>query len=145
MPIFSFWRYLNLSSFFDHGEKRFDLKNEVDFKIYGMTTWSAKNYNTLGKIVWKVVEALKVENPNVEIRWATFAKKYISAKTYPDDISNITFKYLCENSPNSLYHFWNHKSFSTTQFLCIFYLKHYILSTKVVHQNANFQIFYCSS
>ena len=28
--------------------------------------------------------------------------------------------YLCENSPNYLCHFWNHKSFFTTQLLCIF-------------------------
>ena len=35
------------------------------------------------------------------------SKKYIpSAKTlYTEDLSNITFNYLCENSPNSLCHF----------------------------------------
>ena len=43
-----------------------------------------------------------------------------STKTlYAEDLSNITFNY-CENSPNSLCHFWNHKSFFTTQLLCIF-------------------------
>ena len=43
-----------------------------------------------------------------------------STKTlYAEDWSNITFNY-CENSPNSLRHFWNHKSFFTTQLLCIF-------------------------
>ena len=37
------------------------------------------------------------------------------------DLSNITLNYLCENSPNSLKcHFGNHKSFFTTQLLCIF-------------------------
>ena len=69
---------------------------------------------------WKVQKA--------EIWWATFvqkihlSKKYIpSAKTlYTEDLSNITFNYLCENSPNYLCHFWNHKSFFTTQLLCIF-------------------------
>ena len=35
-------------------------------------------------------------------------------------------------------------SFLTTQFLCIFSLKHYILFTKVVHQSANLQTFHCS-
>ena len=49
------------------------------------------------------------------------SKKHIpSAKTYTDDLSNITFNYLCENSPNTLCHFWNHESFFTTQFLYIF-------------------------
>ena len=44
-----------------------------------------------------------------------------SAKTLnTEDLSNITFNYLCENSPNYLCHFWNHKSFFTTQLLCIF-------------------------
>ena len=49
------------------------------------------------------------------------SKKYIpSAKTYTYDISNITFNYLCQNSPKSLHYFWNHKSFFMTQLLCIF-------------------------
>ena len=49
------------------------------------------------------------------------SKKYIpSAKIlYTEDVSNITFNYLCENSSNSLCHFWNYKSFLTTQPLCI--------------------------
>ena len=57
----------------------------------------------------------------VEIWWY-FSKKYIlSAKIlYTEDLSNITFKYLCENSPNYLCHFLNHQSFFTTQLLCIF-------------------------
>ena len=36
------------------------------------------------------------------------------------DLSNTNFNYLCENSPNFLYHFWNQKSFFTTQLPCIF-------------------------
>ena len=50
------------------------------------------------------------------------SKKYIpSAKTfYTEDLSNITFNYLCENLPIYLCHFWNHKSFFPTQILCIF-------------------------
>ena len=57
----------------------------------------------------------------VEIWWY-FSKKYIlSAKIlYTEDLSNITFNYLCENSPNYLCHFLNHQSFFTTQLLCIF-------------------------
>ena len=50
------------------------------------------------------------------------SKKYIpAAKTLcTEDLSNITFNYLSGNSPNSSYHFWKHKSFFTTQLVCIF-------------------------
>ena len=37
-----------------------------------------------------------------------------------EDLSNNNLKHLCENSPNSICHFWNHKSFFATQLLCIF-------------------------
>ena len=82
-----------------------------------------KNWLLVSKITWGIrtssEKQWKVQK--VEIRWATFVqKKHSSAKTYTDDLSNITFNYLCENSPNSLCHFWNHESFFTTQFLCIF-------------------------
>ena len=52
-------------------------------------------------------------------------KWYIpSPKTlYTEDLSNITFNYLWENSPNYLCHFWNNQSFFTTQLLCIFLAK----------------------
>ena len=47
-------------------------------------------------------------------------KNIPSVKTlYKEDLSNITFNYLCENSPNSLYHFSNQKSFFMTQLVCI--------------------------
>ena len=39
---------------------------------------------------------------------------------YTEDLSNITFNYLCKNPPNYLCHFWNHKPFFTAQLLCIF-------------------------
>ena len=45
------------------------------------------------------------------------SKKYIPSA---EDLSNITVNYLCENSPNYLCHFRNHKSFFTTQLACIF-------------------------
>ena len=72
----------------------------------------------VSKITWETWATLdkqwKVQKG--EIQWAIFVKKYIlSAKTYTEDVSNITFNYLCENSPNSLIcHFWNHKSFFLT-------------------------------
>ena len=48
------------------------------------------------------------------------SKNYIlSPKTLFTDLSNITFNYLCENSPNSLCHFWNHKTFFMTQLVNI--------------------------
>ena len=37
-----------------------------------------------------------------------FSKNYTPlAKTYTEDLSNFTLTYLCENSPNSLCHFWS--------------------------------------
>ena len=39
---------------------------------------------------------------------------------YTEDLSSITFNYLCQNSPTYLCHLWNHKPFFTTQLLCIF-------------------------
>ena len=48
------------------------------------------------------------------------SKNYIpSPKILFTDLSNTTFSYLCENSPNSWCHFWNHKSFFTTQLVYI--------------------------
>ena len=41
-------------------------------------------------------------------------------KLYAADLCNITFKYLRVDSPNYLCRFWNHKSFFTTELLCIF-------------------------
>ena len=38
---------------------------------------------------------------------------------YKEDISNITFNYLCENSPKFSCQFWNRYSYFTTQFHCI--------------------------
>ena len=48
-----------------------------------------------------------VESPKkLKFDGQLLSKKYIpSAKTYTDDLSNITLKYLCGNSPNSLCHF----------------------------------------
>ena len=64
-------------------------------------------------------------------------------------IPNITFNYLSENSPNYLYMsflkpYIHISHFSQNSFSVFFLLKHYILSTKVAHQSANFQTFHCS-
>ena len=68
-------------------------------------------------------------------------KKYIpSAKTYTVDLSNITFNYLCIDSPNYLSHFLNHKSFFTKQLCCIFIAQ----TLHTVYKSADFQTFHCS-
>ena len=89
-----------------------------------------KNWLLVSKITWGIWTTLdkqwKVQN--VEIWWVTFVQKiYLSKKCIPsakrlhtEDLSNITFNYLCENSPNYLCHFWNQKLFFTAQLLCIF-------------------------
>ena len=60
-----------------------------------------------------------LEIPMLKFNELHLSKKYIpAAKTYTKDLSRITFNYY-ENSPNSLCHFWNHKSFLTTQLVCI--------------------------
>ena len=68
-------------------------------------------------------------------------KKYIpSAKTlYSVDLSNVTFGYLCADSPNYLRHFESY--FSQQKASVSFQLKYYILSTKVIHQSEDFQTF----
>ena len=74
-----------------------------------------KNYRNLNNF------RQAVESPKSWNLMGFCPKKYIpSAKTYTVDLSNITFNYLCVDSPNYLCHFWNHKSFFTTQLLCIF-------------------------
>ena len=63
-----------------------------------------------------------VESPKSWNSMGYFCLKTIyipSPKTLFTDLSNITFNYLCENSPNSLCHFWNHKSFFMTQLVYI--------------------------
>ena len=80
------------------------------------TKASFKNYRNLNNL------RQAVESPKSWNLMGFSPKKYIpSAKTlYTVDLSNITFNYLCVDSPNYLCHFWNHKSFFTTQLLCIF-------------------------
>ena len=81
------------------------------------------------KFIQKLTPGLKYQTKNLDNfkkpgespkNWNSmdciFLKKYIaSTKTlYTEDLSNITFNYLCENSPNPLCPFWNHHSFFTT-------------------------------
>ena len=74
-----------------------------------------KNYRNLNNF------RQAVESPKSWNLMGFCPKKYIpSAKTYTVDLSNITFNYLCVDSPSYLCHFWNHKSFFTSQILCIF-------------------------
>ena len=72
------------------------------------------------------------------------SKNYIpSPKTFTD-LSNITFNYLCENPPNSLCHFWNHKSFFTTELVNINLAQTLHTFEKISHQKGKFQTFDCS-
>ena len=61
------------------------------------------------------------ESKKLKFNGLHLSKKCIpSAKTlYTENLFNITFN-CYENSPNSLCHFWNHKSVFTTQLVCIF-------------------------
>ena len=87
-------------------------------KVYTKTdSWFQKSHKEFGQL-----QTTSGKSKKLKFDGLLLSKKYIpSAKTlYTEDLSNITFNYLCENSPNSLCHFWNHKSFFTTQLLCIF-------------------------
>ena len=82
-----------------------------------------KSWLLVSKITWKIWatsdKQWKVQKGEI---WWLFSKKYIPSSKilHTEDLSNITFNYLCENLPNYLCHFWNHQSFFTTQLLCIF-------------------------
>ena len=82
-----------------------------------------QNWLLVSKIIWRIwiTSGKQRKSEKSKFIGLHLFKKYIpSAKTlYTEDLSNITFNY-CENSPNSLCHFWNHKSFFTTQLVCIF-------------------------
>ena len=83
-----------------------------------------KNWLLVSKITWGIWitadKQWKVEK--TEINGLLLTKNYILlAKTlYTEDLSNIAFNYLCENSLNSLCPLWNQESFFTTPLLCIF-------------------------
>ena len=57
-------------------------------------------------------QAMESPKSGNSMGYVLLSKKYIlSAKTlYTEDLSNITFNYLCENSPNSSCHFSSKKS-----------------------------------
>ena len=70
-------------------------KNYRNLNIFRQAVGSSKRWNLMGFCPKKCIPSAKV------------------------DSSNITFNYLCVDSPNYLYHFWNHKAFFTTQLLCM--------------------------
>ena len=74
-------------------------------------------------------------------------KKYIhSAKTlYTEDLSNITFNCCVRIHQIPYVIFETISHFSRQNSSVLFYLKHYILLTKIFYQSANFLIFHCSS
>ena len=81
-----------------------------------------KNWLLVSKIIWTIWITLdrQWKSKNMKFKRLYFSRKYIpSAKTYIENLSSITFNY-CEASPSFLYHFWNQKSFFTTQLVSIF-------------------------
>ena len=81
-----------------------------------------KNWLLVSKITWGI---WKTSDKQWKVQKFKFDRLLLSkkciplAKTYTEDLSNITFNYLCENSLNSLCHYWNHNPFFTTELLCI--------------------------
>ena len=83
------------------------------------------------------------KSKNLKLGGLLLSKKYISlAKTlYSEDLSNINFNYLCENSPNFLCHFWNDKSFFTAQLICIFLAQTLHTFYKIIPSKCKFSEF----
>ena len=74
-----------------------------ELSYYKMVQNLCKNWLLVSKVTWEIWTTSDKEwkVQKVEIRWVTFVQKYIpSAEAlYTADWSNITFNYLCENSP----------------------------------------------
>ena len=111
-------------------------------KLLKTDSWFQKSYEEFGKLQTSSGKSIKLKFNGLHL-----SKKYIpSAKIlYAEDLSNITYNYLCKNSPNSLYNFETISHFSRPNSSVLFQLKHYIILTKIFHQSVNFQIFHCSS
>ena len=82
-----------------------------------------KNWLLVSKFIWGtwITSGRQWKSEKVKFNGLHLSKKYIpSAKIlYTEDLSKITSNY-CENSPNFVCHFWNHKPFFTTQLVSIF-------------------------
>ena len=69
----------------------------------------SKSHGKFGQI-----QAINEMTKKLKFGGLLLSKEYIpSAKTCAEDLTNIEFNFLCENSPNSLSHFWNHNSLFT--------------------------------
>ena len=83
-----------------------------------------KNWILVSKITWGTWEIAEKQwkVQKVEIQWATFVQKIhpFRKNILCRGFMYLTFNYLFTKFPNSLCHFWNHKSFFRTQLLCIF-------------------------
>ena len=101
------------------------------YKIYTKTdSWFQKSREEFEQLQGSSGKSKKLKFDGLLL-----SKKYIpSARIYTEDLSNITFNYLGENSINYLCH----KSFFTTELLCIF-LGQTLYTIKIAHQSANFQ------
>ena len=79
-------------------------------------SWFQNSYEKFGKL-----QTSRGKSKKLKFNGLHLSKKSIpSAKTLcTEDLSNITFNY-CEISSNYWCHFWNHKSFFTTQLVCVF-------------------------
>ena len=62
-----------------------------------------KNWLLVSKITWGISTT---SDKQWKVQWTTFVQKILFLQlNHIEDLSNITFNYLCENSPNSLCHY----------------------------------------
>ena len=81
-----------------------------DFKKIPFTLWTyvlAKILQNNAKSMQNLAPKCSGKSKRLKFDGLLLSKKYMpSAKTlYTEDLSNITFNYFCENSPNYLCHF----------------------------------------
>ena len=69
--------------------------------LYKTDFWFQKSHDVFGQL-----QTSSGKSKKLKFYGLLLSKKYFpSAKTYTEDLSNITFNYLCEDSPIDLCHF----------------------------------------
>ena len=103
-------------------------------------SWSQNSHEEFEQPQTSTRKSKKLKSDWLLLSKNKFVQKYIpSAKTLYTEY--LTFNYLCEISPNYLCHYITFHDTAPLYFF--FWLKHYIISTKVAHQSANFLTFCC--
>ena len=103
-------------------------------------SWLQKSHEKFGKL-----QTGSGKSNKLKFDWLILSKKcFLSAKALYTDLTTLL---STTYSPNSeiTYVIFETRSHSSRHYSSVFVqLEHYIISAKVVHQNANFQTSHCS-